>query len=146
MRTRVALILAAASALTACAADPPAPAPPKTLAVFGTITVPGGVTEQGLDGGPGQTCVMDGGYSDIRQGAQVVVSDEKGTTIAIGNLGEGTLDLPNLQAWGTRSCVFPFLVKAPAGRRFYGVEVSHRGRLQYTEAQLAEALRLTLGS
>jgi len=143
MRRFAPLALLAALAVPACSGAEAAK--PSTISITGSITVPGGLTEGGLEGGAGQVCVMDGGYSDVREGAQVVVSDDKSTTIAIGRLGGGRLVLPDPDYWSTRKCVFPFTVSAPAGHPFYGVEVSHRGRLQYTAAQLAVPLALTLG-
>lgn len=138
-----------AMALAGCsgsAADPSTSPSPTTLAITGTITVPGGNTDRGLEGGTGQTCTMDGGYSDIRTGAQVVVSEARGSTIALGALGPGVLDLPDSAFWGTRSCVFPFTVSdVPAGHAFYGVEVSHRGRLQYDSTRIKQPLTVTLG-
>lgn len=73
----------------------------------------------------------DTGYSDVRSGAQVVVANEKGTTIARTGLGEGTLVLT-----GGIRCEFPFSVKVPKAK-FYKVEVSHRGTVEksYDELQ-----------
>lgn len=139
-------LTAAVLATAACGQDATTPARPAAVTITGTITVPGGDTVQGLEGGPGQTCRMGGGYDDIRQGAQVVVTDETGAVVALGALDSGVLDLPDAEHWGTRKCAFPFTVQAPTGRTFYGVEVSHRGRLQFTEQQLATPLELTLGS
>jgi hypothetical protein len=79
-----------------------------------------------------------GGYSDVATGVQVVVSDSAGKTIAVGALSRG--------ATKGQSCVMPFTVGGvPAGKGFYGVEIGHRGRLQYPEADLRHGLALTLG-
>jgi len=43
-------------------------------------------------------------------------------------------------------CRFTFGLPAiPAGKSFCGVEVAHRGRVQLTEAQVGDAVHLTLG-
>lgn len=122
--------------LSACAAEP--------ITVAGAIAVPGGFAEGGLAGGPGQVCAVGGGYSDIRAGAQVVVTDDAGRTLALGQLGDGTLRLPDLEHWGTRSCVFPFSVQVPGGHDFYGVEVTHRGVVRYSAGQLRQPVELSL--
>lgn len=105
----------------------------KTMDVVGNITLTDGVLN--VDG---VQCAGRGGYDDIRPGAQVVVTDAAGSTIALGELRGGHFE-------GT-SCVLEFTVRGvPTGQAFYGVEVSHRGRLQYTEIQVREFLRLSLG-
>lgn len=132
--------LALASLLVAgCATQP------ESIPVTGTLTVPGGFADGGLEGGPGQPCTVGGGYADIRSGAQVVVTDDGGKTIALGELGGGTLLLPDLDTWGTRSCVFSFSVQVPGGHDFYGVEVTHRGVVRYTAEQLRQPVAMSLG-
>ncbi len=137
MRARAAL-LAAALLLSGCGGDPTAVATqPRTLTVSGTLTVKG--TYPAVSTVDEITCTTGGGYTDIRQGTQVVVTDESARTIALGRLGYGS--------WERREgCIFLFMVAdIPAGQRFYGIEVGHRGRLQYTAAQLATPLALTIG-
>jgi hypothetical protein len=136
MRTITAAALLALT--TACGTS--TAATPKNIDIHGTITV----TREGVTkGSEGEPCRPDGGYSDIRPGAQVVITDPAGKTIAVGALGNG--------ANRTRSasylsdCEFPFRVTAPAGHQFYGVEVSRRGRLQYAAERLREPVELTLG-
>jgi hypothetical protein len=86
----------------------------------------------------GTSKAAGGGYSDVATGVQVVISDSAGKTVAVGRLGSG--------ATKGRFCVMPFTIaNVPAGKGFYGVEVSHRGRLQYPEADLRHGLALTLG-
>jgi hypothetical protein len=44
------------------------------------------------------------------------------------------------------ACVIPFTVgNVPTGLGFYGIEISHRGRLQHSETDLRHGLDLTLG-
>lgn len=111
--------------------------PTAALKVDGSVTVVGQspqvVTQDEL------TCQGGGGYDDIRQGAQVVVSDSAGKTVALGQLGAGS--------WKRGvGCIFLFTVAdVPAGEKFYGLEVSHRGRVQYTAAQLAAPVELSIG-
>lgn len=84
-------------------------------------------------------CAGKGGYTDIRAGAQVVITDSAGATVAIGSLDAGSVD--------DRGCVLPFSVpNVPAGKGFYGIEVSHRGSLKYSEAEFSTRnMDLTLG-
>lgn len=120
------------------------------LAVIGTVVIvsrSGGVTIKGtlrlFDLGEFTpsvgSCAGHGGYSDIRAGAQVVITDAEANTIALGSLGLGKPD-------GSSFCVFPFTVQDVPGRSYYGVEVSHRGRVQYSRGDVGKELALTLGS
>ncbi len=87
----------------------------------------------------GNSCRGSGGYDDLREGAQVVVTDATGKSIGIGTLGTGVSN--------TNICTWEFSVTVPAGGGIYGVEVSHRGKLQYSEADLAgRPLKLSIGS
>lgn len=87
------------------------------------------------DGGP---CSGKGGYSDIADGTQVVVSDGAGATLALGQITNSV--------YSPADCHFDLAVDhIPAGRSFYKVEVSHRGGVQYTEQQMKQGVSLTLG-
>lgn len=85
-------------------------------------------------------CEGTGGYSDITSGATVVVADAAGKTLALGDLLVSKLA-------DSSTCIFGFTVDGvPAGKKFYGIEVSHRGFVQFSEAQLKGAPALSLGS
>jgi hypothetical protein len=117
-----------ADATTSAGAEKPAGGD-TTITVTGTITVK-------------EICsqIDDGGYSDMRQGADVVIKNESGTTIAIGALGSGHDNIP--PGW----CDFDFTVTdVPTDATFYEVEVGHRGALRYTLAELKQPLGLELG-
>lgn len=107
---------------------------PSPYRVTGSVTLP-----RGYDGL--STCAGNGGYQDIHEGAQVVISDSAGATIALGRLDAGS-------ASGGRGCVLPFSVpNVPAGKGFYGIEVSHRGILRYEEHDIStREIELSLGS
>lgn len=117
----------------------PAAAAGGTFVVTGDLTLDSGDRGvQPIDSG----CQGSGGFSDIAQGTAVTVSDSTGATIALGRLDHGRND----GSLGRAMCSFTFTVAGvPAGKGFYGVEVSHRGRVQYTEAELSRPLKLTLG-
>ena len=84
----------------------------------------------------GGACTGAGGFSDIGEGAQVVVSDDTGHTLTIVHLGAGS---------GTIiTCSFPFTATVPAGKGFYGISVSHRGVVKFSEAEVPSAA-LSLG-
>lgn len=139
MRRILPAVLIAAS-IAACGEDPPPP--PQTLDVFGQMTVdlsPGDIGYYGPETTP---CWPGGGYSDIHEGTQVVVSDAGGKTLGIGSLGAGIQD----DTGAGKRCLFSFWVKdIPRGEKFYGVEVAHRGRLQYPAARMTDPISLTLG-
>lgn len=93
----------------------------------------------------GAECRGTGGYSDINGSTSVTITDATGTVIALGRLDAGhvAMDASNV----LKVCEFQFGVPGvPVGKGFYGVEVSHRGRVQFTEAQTGDAVHLTLGS
>jgi hypothetical protein len=73
------------------------------------------------------------GYSDIRGGTEVTITDQAGTVLAVGRLiGE--------------DCRFEFMVPGvPTGKKLYGVTISHRGTLHYTEDEMRAGLSLSLG-
>lgn len=84
-------------------------------------------------------CLGQGGYSDIRVGAQVFVTDASGKTVGIGQV-------ENSENKGL-FCDYAFVVRdVPAGLDFYGVEVSKRGRVQYSEEQVRSGITLSLGA
>lgn len=83
-------------------------------------------------------CLGQGGYSDIRVNVQVVVTDASGKTVGIGQVEKSE----NKGLF----CDYAFVVQdVPAGLGFYGVEVSTRGRVQYSEEQLRSGVTLSLG-
>lgn len=90
----------------------------------------------------GALCKGSGGYSDISTGQQVVVKDKSGTILATGKLGIGN-------ATSFETCDFTFEVKNVSGADFYTVEVTHRGGLTYSKADLASkdwTVDVSLGS
>ncbi len=105
---------------------------------------------QALASTEGAPCEPLRGYSDMREGAQVVVSDASGTTLALGTLGQGVIDARQgadmhdpIERLSAR-CVFTFSVPGvPAGRQFYRLNLGHRGAPQYTEQELRSGPSLT---
>ena len=80
-------------------------------------------------GGP--TCEGTGGDDDIAVGAQITVKDEAGAIIATGALGSGT------STTNVTVCTFHFTVADVPDVAFYSIEVSHRGELTYSAAEMA---------
>ena len=127
-----------------CAATPaatPTPTAPATFDVTGTLTL----SRVMLYGSDGDSCSGIEGYDDIRTGTQVKVSDDTGKIVGLGALKAG-LARDSKPSWkGTDLCVFDFEVKGiPDSGAIYGVEVSHRGVVQFTRDQ-ADSVSLTLG-
>jgi hypothetical protein len=113
---------------------PSAVAPqPSTLTVVGSLSLHDVETDL-------NNCVGTGGYYDIQGGTQVVITDSANTAIAVGRLMPGTQN-------GSDECDFAFaLADVPAGKGIYGIEVSHRGKLSFNEADLRHLINLTLGN
>lgn len=146
----VALIVLAAAGVTtwALTRTPDAPTTPPASAAGGTFAARG--TLRLADGiGPawplGESCSGRGGYADIREGAQVTVTDSTGAVVALSELSDGVVtDNPELQ--GSKVCEFAFSLRdVPAGRGIYGVEVSHRGAVRFQEVDMFRDIGLTLG-
>lgn len=117
------------------------PAPPHRASQSNTIDVDGTLTLTTTsllvdDDG----CSGNSGYDDITTGAEVVISDDAGRTLQITSLNVGVPDDPSLPT----SCTFSFTATVPAGKGFYGVEVTHRGIVKEPESSMAN-VGLTLG-
>ncbi|MFJ5896872.1 hypothetical protein ACIQFZ_15650 [Streptomyces sp. NPDC093064] len=108
---------------------------PKAFETDGTITI----TDVGAGLEDGEPCSGTGGYSDIDFGTQVNITDAAGTLVATSSLGLGEKT--------EAGCTFAFTVdEITPGSKFYTVEVSHRGGLTQTEAELhTGGLKFTLG-
>lgn len=86
------------------------------------------------------SCIGQGGYSDIHNGTQVVVTDADGRTLALGRLTGAEV------GGGLDVCAYTIRIgDVPGGHDFYGIEVSHRGRVQYSRSDVEKPLHLTLG-
>jgi hypothetical protein len=104
------------------------------LIVVGVLLLAGGGnTIEGsfslLDSELGSDCQGSGGYSDIGPGTSVTVRNETGDTIGTGDLGEGDF----AEGFG---CDYPFTVEDVPNAKFYRVEVSHRGEVEYSHAEM----------
>jgi hypothetical protein len=115
------------------AATSPTPTGPETIGVGGALKL----VDSGLARyGDGQ-CAGDGGYDDIRGGAQVLIRDGDGTAIAKGSLEPGELE-------DAVTCVFPFMVPdVPVIEGLYSIEVSHRGEIMFSRQEAAD-IQLTI--
>ncbi|WP_166390346.1 hypothetical protein [Nocardioides ochotonae] len=136
----VALAVATALSLAACGegeeaggAAPAAEAEPESFTARGSLKLTSGSVERA-----GDVCYGSDGFDDIAGGAQVVVRDAAGESVALGELDEGT-------PAGAVQCVFTFAVRdVPAGDSVYSAEVAGRGEVSFTPDE-AFALTLTLG-
>lgn len=117
------------------------------FAVFGlagggpAVTVSGSLelTDYETRYGP-DNCAGRGGFADISAGTQVVVTDGAGETIGVGSLTAGS------PAGRENTCRYYFAVReVPGDLDFYGIEVSHRGRVQYPRAALNSPVVISLG-
>lgn len=110
--------------------------PVQPITINGSVTLGYGAYE--AEDRFGAPCQGDGGYSDIRAGAQVAVRDASGKVVAVGRLEQGYSSF--------NSCTANFTLKdVPGGEEFYGVTIADRNELQYTKAQLAQRIELSLG-
>lgn len=118
-----------------------------TLTIHGTLRLDADFhAQQKL----GEGCtVITTGYSDVRPGAQVKVTDAAGKVVGLGQLGPGRIlrdpVLTNPDGWMGGSCGFGFDVAGvPAGLGTYGLEVANRGVVLYHEVDLDETVELVI--
>jgi hypothetical protein len=95
----------------------------------------------------GKVCQGAGGYTDLEQGTPVVIRDGDGEIIGTGHFtagrGAGRGKVGVLGA--PSACVFAFTVKHVPDTDTYLLELSHRGRVVYTHAEL-EANKWRVGA
>ena len=131
--------LAAMLSLAACAGSAPTPvvvyvtpepttAPTATPAPI-THSITGTFDLLGTFGGT--SCYGSGGYDDIREGVGVTLRDGNGIVIATSALDRGVSRIG--------SCHFTFSIPDAPDAPFYSVEVSHRGEMTKSAADLAAA-------
>lgn len=103
----------------------------------GSITVKGGIevpAATDFEGG----CRTYGGYTDIHEGAEVLVRNQDGAVVATGKLHKGIYE--------GDLCLFPFTVAdVPSGEDFYEVTVGDRGGPHFTEEEMEAGVELVLG-
>ncbi len=82
---------------------------------------------------PGSGCSGESGYGDLGGGAQVVLADDRGTTLSTGRLSDGEFD--------GLGCVFNFALEDVTRADFYSLTIAggQRGQLQYSYEELADA-------
>lgn len=117
--------------------------------LFGTLTLQdyNGIDFEGQRF-EGASCTGRGGYSDIQQGAQVVVKDGSESILAVDSLDRGQQDAL-IDGGSVYYCKFTFYVDAIPTTDFYSIEVSHRGALTYSAAEMEAQhwhVDFTLGS
>lgn len=91
---------------------------------------------------PNKQCTGSGGYSDLAQGGNVVLKDGNGKILATTNLATG-------RTINKTSCFFYFDLGNVPDSKFYSMQVSHRGELSYSLAEMKKQkwnLALTIGS
>lgn len=138
----IALVSACSSAAPNDDASPSGASSQSGITATGFIAVrsKGLDAEERFDGGP---CTALSGYEDIAQGADVVVRDSEGKTVALGALRGGSLTgVEQVDIF----CRFGFAIPdIPAGQGFYTFEVGNREPKQLTESELGSPLMLQLG-
>lgn len=149
LTTRTAVIvLATAAALAAAAFFAPKAisaltGSPETFEISGDLTLTGYGLKYGTSSGD---CLGDGGYSDIHGGLNVVVTDSKGETVAMGALSnEGKARRDSVSPIRPTSCTFTFTIAdVPEGSKFYGITLGRRGTQQFARDDLNQPVHLTL--
>lgn len=107
---------------------------PTSVTITGEVTL---VSRTGIDGTV-VDCSGRGGYADLREGAQVVVTGPSGEVVGVTQLGTG--HVPQ-----NATCTWAFSVDVPE-RDIYGVKVATRNVLQFTRAEVDHPLQIQIGS
>lgn len=103
-----------------------------------SFTAKGTLALVALDSATNDCASGTGGYSDIQEGASVVIYDAGGKKIAVGSLKAG-------RDYEDGLCVFDFAVPdVPSGDGPYGVEVANRGQVTFKEDG-ADSIVISLG-
>ena len=142
----VLLVAACGGAATTTTTTEPPTTTASTTTTSPTETITGSIELQEGMLSPRDDCSGQGGYDDITAGAQVVVKDGDGNVIGTGRLEAGRAT--EAIAGTMWFCTFDFSLEVPADMPFYVIEVSHRGELTYSLAEMEEQdwmLSLTLG-
>jgi hypothetical protein len=129
---RLTLILAAVL-VVGCGGATPSPTPAAHL-ITGSLAVPV------ADLSDAAACSGAGGYSDIRIGSSVVVTNDSGATIGAASLTGGTPTNPG--------CRFAFTVPNVPDAPFYSVKVNQRAGPTWSRAEMEAngwKIELTLG-
>jgi hypothetical protein len=103
----------------------------ETIRISGTLTLAGGYDFDGPEGRTATTCWGVGGYSDIREGLQVVVRDSSSKILA-----STSLVFDN----ATFACRLKWRTDNVPRSDFYSIEIGRRGELIYSYEEL-ESLR-----
>lgn len=98
----------------------------------------GSINVERYNGLPCDGSSVSDGYSDLREGTKIRVTDDKDKTVAVAALSAGKSD-------AKLRCHFHFSVQVP-DRPIYSIEISHRGALTYTKKKLEKMhWKLALG-
>ena len=84
----------------------------------------------------GGLCQGENGYDDLTVNASVTVYNQTDTVIATGQLGAGQVIHGQ---YNLDTCSFPIDVPNVPKATFYKVEVSHRGQVTFSAAEMASA-------
>lgn len=156
MKTLILPLIIVMLAVACGGSSDPEPTPTATAKPLPTLTGTMTLVDT-FRGAAGDDCQGGGGFSDMHAGAQVVVKDAASQIIAAGSLSAGTLPQATNEA-GTpvvdrsrsfSECVFTFEVANVPAADFYTVEVSDRGGITYSHAELVEkdwTVDVTLGN
>ncbi|MCS7476248.1 hypothetical protein ACFFQW_05115 [Umezawaea endophytica] len=134
--TALALVLAVGAILIFGGKDePPLPSEPQAFELKGHFALMKSATGAAVKG----ECEGYRGYDDIAEGSQVTVYNASGKAVALGVLKDSD--------YVGGVCSFRFAVpEVPAGDEIYQVEVTHRGKISFSdEAARKGDVSLTLG-
>lgn len=134
------LALALTTTLSACGGDTKdsskSESTPTTFDVAGTVSM----VLYRPNASQGSPCALsEPGYSDIAAGTQVTIYDASGAAVALGQLMGGK--------YSSLHCDFPIVVNdvpIQKGSNVYSIEVSHRGKVQFTQ-DTADDVELSIG-
>jgi hypothetical protein len=127
------------AAVVLSSSTPTAHKKPTSILVDGTFDLDGARSDGNYTVSAGDSCEGTGGYDDLSQGATVKVTGPKGHVLATTGLTEG------VYRGDIGACEFTFRLKVPPNLQTYGISISHRGTIQFTEKQMKNGPSLDIG-
>lgn len=122
---------------------------PGSITVHGTVELNALQYEDNanpLSPADGDPCQGFDADADIAPGLTITIEGSAGQSLATGLLQAGTMqDVATTNGDAMGLCVMPFTITVPAGQSQYAVAIAGHGAQEYTGAQLAKGVALSLG-
>ncbi|WP_058036866.1 hypothetical protein [Rhodococcus sp. KB6] len=131
-KTRVGVFAVTALVLVGCSSEPEKAEP---IDFTGMLALNQVMIRPDIDERGG--CVGKDGFSDIREGVSVLISDKSGEPLVKTKLNQG-------RPKDNFTCTFRFTAEVPGGEDFYTVQVAARNKMTYTGEEMKAGIQMSL--